>query len=66
MLHIDDGNSEYILSKEKFIHGFGKAIEEGYGSRWVDNDGNVQCGEIDSEAADVIVQFALFDEIIYG
>ncbi len=66
MLHTDDGNGEYILSKEKFIYGFGKAIEEGYGSRWVDNDGNVQCGEIDSEAADVIVQFALFDEIIYG
>lgn len=57
----------YILTKEKFVLGFQLAYKNGYANSndWID-DGFVETGNIDAVAADVIVQCAIFEDVIYG
>lgn len=54
---------EYMLNKNKFIKGLRLAIKNGYVSL---NDGTIDEANIDANIADIIVQYALFNEIIYG
>lgn len=57
----------YELDREKFLKGFKRWIEDTdaqYGA--VNGDGTVDCGRIDGGCADSIVQYALFDEIVYA
>ncbi len=30
------------------------------------DDGRIDCGDVDGEIADMIVQYAIFDELVYG
>ena len=64
----DDQDTEwYELGIEKFTQGFRLWLEnsgDSYGA--VSCDGKVDCGEIDAECADAIIQYALFGEIIFG
>ena len=61
---IEDGNS-FELTLEKFLNGL---------QLWVENirsfslafDGRLDMNEIDADVADAIVQYALFNEIVYG
>ena len=61
---IEDGNS-FELTLEKFLNGL---------QLWVENirsfslafDGRLDMDEIDADVADAIVQYALFNEIVYG
>lgn len=55
---------EFILTKEKFINGFKKFIEDGRSD--LINDGALAVWNIDSSDADTIVQYALFDKAVYG
>ena len=56
-------NDEFL---DKFLKGLRLAIKDGYGSDWFSNTARLDCGMIDGEAADVIVQMALFGEVMYG
>lgn len=64
----------YLLSLEKLFIGLRKAIEEGYYSHynWFVPEGDgfgewqLETSQIDSEVSDVIIQLAVFGEVIYG
>lgn len=57
----------YDLTLENFMEGLTKAIEDNwydsYG--WYDGDCIDTCN-VDADVADVIIQLALFDDVIYG
>lgn len=56
---IEDENEEWVLNLDKFLAGYRKSIEKGYWSGDYERD-------YDSSVADVIVQLALFEEVVYG
>ena len=57
----------YTLTLNKFIKGLTKAITEGYFKDydWYSATEIDPC-QIDAEVADVIIQLALFNDVIYG
>jgi hypothetical protein len=63
----DEQREEHVLTKEKFMKGLQKAADEGR-LYWQDpGDGlELDVGAIDAEIADVIVQYAIFGDIVYG
>lgn len=66
-LHEVDDDAVYELDIEKFIQGFKLWIENGddeYGA--VKADGSVDVYKIDAEMADMIIQYAIFDEVVFG
>lgn len=63
-LHDAEENKIYELTLEKFLKGVKLYLEEG--NHVLVEDGRLDTGDIDGAAADCIVQFALFDEVIYG
>lgn len=65
-LYDNEDDEQYILTLDKFLKGLRLAIKDGYGSDWFSNTARLDCGMIDGEAADVIVQMALFGEVMYG
>lgn len=58
---------KYELTRDMLLKGIALAIEEEYFKEygWVCGDELDTCG-VDAEVADVIVQLALFGEVIYG
>lgn len=61
----DDVSGEVeVLTKEKLLKGINLAIQQGYITFL--EEGRIDTGQIDACTADVIVQLALFDDIIYG
>lgn len=65
-LYDNEDDEQYILTLDKFLKGLRLAIKDGYGNDWFSNSARLDCGMIDGEAADVIVQMALFGEVMYG
>lgn len=57
----------YELTLDKFIKGITKAINDGYFTHydWYSRTGIDTCN-VDAEVADVIIQLALFDDVIFG
>lgn len=66
IFHDVEEDAEYVLTLEKFLTGFALACKQGYGDDWFDEEGGVDCCQIDASAADTIIQFALFGDAIYG
>jgi hypothetical protein len=58
LLDVEDEEEIYILTLDKLINGIKLAIEHKY---W---DGDMDV--IDGEIGDIIFQYALFDEIVFG
>lgn len=56
----------YSLTLEKFLKGFRLWIENGDDRYHAVEDGVVDTCNIDGIMADMIVQYAIFDEVIYG
>lgn len=57
----------YILTLEKLLKGFSMAVSLGYDDGWIDIPENtVDTCCIDAHGCDVIVQLALFGDVIYG
>lgn len=64
----------YFLSLNKLNNGIKKAIEEGYYSHynWFIPEGDgfgewqLETSNVDGAVADIIVQFSLFDEVLFG
>lgn len=66
-LHDAESDDKWELNIEKFTQGFRLWLENGddrYGA--VSGDGTVDTCEIDGEMADLIVQYALFGEVVFG
>lgn len=62
----EDGG-KYMLSLDGFLNGLKLWIESGACYEWgaVENN-KLEVGQIDAVAADSIVQYALFGELVYG
>ncbi len=58
MIDVEDDEEVWELTLEKLIHGMQMAIDNG------DWDGDVD--ELDGAIGDMIFQYALFDEIVFG
>ena len=60
-------DTTYDLTLENFMHGLKKAIQGGWYANydWY-NDDEIDTCNVDAEVADVIIQLALFDDVIYG
>lgn len=67
ILYDAESSDNWELNLEKLLDGIQKAIEDNWFS---DYDwyvgGGLDCCHIDGDVADVIVQLALFDEIVFG
>lgn len=62
-----ESDDKWELNLEKFLHGFKLWVENGMDEYdAVQDDGSVDCCEIDACCADEIVQLAVFGEVIYG
>ncbi len=63
----DDENTEwYELDQSKFLHGFEKWLNNYAHADNCLSEGQLDCGMIDAGMADSIIQYALFDEEIFG
>lgn len=63
----DEANTEwYELDMEKFAQGFRLWLENGGDRYGAVSNGKVDTCEIDGEMADLIIQCALFGEVVYG
>lgn len=60
ILHDFEEDKEYELTLEKFLNGYKLAVEDGI------FDGDADGDEYDGGVADCIIQYAIFDEIVYG
>lgn len=60
-------NEVYELTLEKLLKGIQLAVEGNYYEdyEWVLGDGLDVC-QVDAEVADVIIQLALFDDVVFG
>ena len=67
ILHDAESDDKWELDLEKFLTGVKLWLQNG-GDRYgaLQKDGTLDTGEIDGEMADMIVQYALFGEIVYG
>lgn len=58
LFDVEDTDEVWELTLDKLIHGMQMAVEQNYWDGDIDN--------LDGEIGDVIFQFALFDEIVFG
>ena len=68
-LDTDDHSTEWTLSMYKLMHGIYMFLKEGNGCGVLDYENGkvvIDLGQIDSERADMIMQYALFKKIIFG
>lgn len=67
ILHDAEDDEEYDLDLNQLLNGIKQAYEGNYFSEYEWCDGKtIDTCQIDAEVADVIVQLALFDEVVYG
>ena len=64
-LHDIEGNGVFELTLDKFLVGLRLWIENERAFELTDA-GRLDVGQIDAAAADTIVQYALFNDIVYG
>lgn len=66
ILHDAESNDKWELTLEKFLNGFKLWIENGCDNYGAVEHGQVDTRQIDGQAADMIVQFALFGEVVFS
>mgnify|MGYP003302993200 CR=1 FL=1 len=67
ILYDRESANSYKLTLDKLLKGIAKAYADGYYDEYEWCDGKtLDLSQIDAELADVIVQLALFDEVVYG
>ena len=62
-----ESDDEYTLTKQKLLNGIRLAISNHYYEdyKWWNSNG-IETYNVDADVADVIIQLALFEDIIYG
>ena len=63
-LYDAESGEEFELTKEKFIKGLTKFLEDGRSD--LISQGMIDTGCLDACDADAIIQYALFDDVVYG
>lgn len=69
LLHDFDGEETYTLDREKFIKGLKMYLENPHPYdilEEIDNKLRIDCCNADATVCDMIIQYALFDDVIYG
>lgn len=69
MLHVTDPVNDtdvFALMKNNFIKGLRMYLENPKKPYDIVDGNRLDCGEIDAIVADMIIQYALFDEIVFG
>lgn len=69
ILHDSEEDRKELLTKEKLLQGIRMYAEHptsGDIFEIIDHELHVDCGSVDAEAADAIIQYAIFSEIFYG
>lgn len=69
LLHDFDGEETYTLDREKFIKGLKMYLEKPHPYdilEEIDNKLRIDCCNADATVCDMIIQYALFDDVIYG
>lgn len=67
LLHDAEEDEEYDLDLNQLLNGIKQAYDGNYFAEYEWCDGKtIDTCQIDAEVADVIVQLALFDDVIYG
>lgn len=64
-LYEREGGDRWLLTRNYLIEGIRKAIIDGYGNDWLDGN-KLDTMNIGSVDADIIIQYAIFDEIVFG
>ena len=62
---VEDPSERWDLDEEKLVKGIRMFLETDEGSACIE-DGKLDPCYVDSSAADTIIQYALFDELVYG
>ena len=67
ILYDSEDDEKYELNKEKLLNGIMLAAKNNYYSdyEWI-NGNEIDTCNVDADVADCIVQFALFNEVVYG
>ena len=67
VLYDAEDDEEYVLTREKLLNGICLAYQHDYYKDydWA-VDGKIDACNVDAEVSDVIVQLALFGEVVYG
>ena len=63
-IHDAEEGEVYQLDLEKLLNGITYGVQNGFVE--INNGGTIDTGDIDAIAADVIIQAALFGDVIYG
>lgn len=69
ILHDMEEDRNELLTKEKLLHGIKMYAEQpkhGDIFEVIDHELHIDCGMVDAEVADAIIQYAIFSDIIYG
>ena len=69
ILHDMEAGRTELLTKEKLLQGIKMYAEQPNRSdifEVIDHELHIDCGMVDAEVADAIVQYAIFSEIFYG
>lgn len=67
ILHDAESDDKWELDREKFLNGVKLWIQNGDDQyHALQKDGTLDCCEIDGEMADLIIQYALFGEVVFG
>jgi len=67
ILHDSETDDKWELDLKKFLNGIKLWVEnelDQYGA--IQADGTLDCGEIDADIADLIIQYAIFGEQFFG
>ena len=65
ILYDAESSDKWELDRDKFLKGLRRWLEDGEGICSL-NEGEVDAALVDSEAADLIIQYALFGEPVFG
>ena len=66
-LHDAEDEKNYLLTRDGLLNGIKMAVEHGYYKSYGWCDGHyLDTCNVDADVADVIVQLALFEDVVYG
>lgn len=57
---------KWELTLDKFLRGLVQAIEDGVPVAIDAGSGSIDPSEVDADGADMIIQYALFEEVVFG
>ena len=66
MLYDAESSDKWELTLNEFLRGLALAIESGVSVTIDTESGYIDTSDVDGECADMIIQFALFGDLVFG